>query len=138
MARLSDESPAVMSGSGALHEAGTAEGALSVKTKELVALAIAITVRCDGCIAYHVHDARRWRPSSSSRPSRPEPGDGIPDQRRARRERSTRAQPQRWVGTRARRAPSARVGNDRRSATGRRLRQRASSVGVRAAGGARR
>jgi len=33
------------------------EGALSARTKELIALAIAITVRCDGCIAYHVHDA---------------------------------------------------------------------------------
>jgi AhpD family alkylhydroperoxidase len=35
------------------------EGALSTKVKELIALAIAITVRCDGCIAYHVHDARK-------------------------------------------------------------------------------
>src|SRR5690606_5904806 len=26
-------------------------------TKELIALGIAITVRCDGCIAFHVHDA---------------------------------------------------------------------------------
>ena len=31
----------------------TAEGALSVKTKELIAFAIAISVRCDGCIAHH-------------------------------------------------------------------------------------
>jgi len=30
------------------------EGDLSVKVKELIALAIAITVRCDGCIAHHV------------------------------------------------------------------------------------
>lgn len=30
------------------------EGVLSVKMKELIALAIAITVRCDGCIAHHV------------------------------------------------------------------------------------
>lgn len=27
------------------------------KTKELIALGIAVTVRCDGCIAFHVHDA---------------------------------------------------------------------------------
>ena len=26
------------------------------KIKELIALAIGITVRCDGCIAFHVHD----------------------------------------------------------------------------------
>ncbi len=25
--------------------------------KELIALAIGISVRCDGCISYHVHDA---------------------------------------------------------------------------------
>ncbi|MDO6518187.1 alkylhydroperoxidase AhpD family core domain-containing protein [Zobellia uliginosa] len=40
-----------------LHKASTAEGVLSSKTKELIALGIAITVRCDGCIAFHVHDA---------------------------------------------------------------------------------
>jgi AhpD family alkylhydroperoxidase len=39
-----------------LHEAATADGVLSRKTKELIALAIGISVRCDGCIAYHVHD----------------------------------------------------------------------------------
>jgi len=33
------------------------EGALDAKTKELMALAIAVAVRCDGCIAFHVHDA---------------------------------------------------------------------------------
>lgn len=40
-----------------LHKASTAEGVLTTKTKELIALGIAITVRCDGCIAFHVHDA---------------------------------------------------------------------------------
>jgi AhpD family alkylhydroperoxidase len=30
---------------------------LSARVKELIALAIGITVRCDGCIACHVHDA---------------------------------------------------------------------------------
>lgn len=34
-----------------------ADGVLSAKVKELIALGIAITVRCDGCIAFHVHDA---------------------------------------------------------------------------------
>ncbi|MCB9073157.1 MAG: carboxymuconolactone decarboxylase family protein [Bdellovibrionaceae bacterium] len=46
-----------MSGFGQLHAAATVQGALCTKTKELIALAIAITVRCDGCITYHVHDA---------------------------------------------------------------------------------
>ncbi|MFO0668156.1 MAG: carboxymuconolactone decarboxylase family protein [Polyangiaceae bacterium] len=34
-------------------------GALDAKTRELVALAVAVTVRCDGCIATHVELARR-------------------------------------------------------------------------------
>ena len=57
MERFGAESPGVMGGFGQLHKAAIADGALSSKTKELIALAIGITVRCDGCIAYHVHDA---------------------------------------------------------------------------------
>ena len=41
---------------GALHEASCAPGALDTKTKELIALAIAVAARCDGCIAFHTHD----------------------------------------------------------------------------------
>ena len=33
------------------------DGALHGKVKEMMALAISIVVGCDGCIAYHVHDA---------------------------------------------------------------------------------
>ena len=40
-----------------MHEASLKPGALDTKTKELIALGIAITVRCDGCISFHVHDA---------------------------------------------------------------------------------
>ncbi len=40
-----------------LHKAAGSDGALDAKTKELMALAIGIAVRCDGCIAFHVHDA---------------------------------------------------------------------------------
>jgi len=57
MARLGEEAPGVMGGFAQLHSTSTAEGALSTKVKELIALAIGITVRCDGCLAYHVHDA---------------------------------------------------------------------------------
>ena len=57
MAQLAAEAPGVMEGFGKLHQASTEDGALDKKTKELIALAIGITVRCDGCIAYHVHDA---------------------------------------------------------------------------------
>src|SRR6056297_1435973 len=59
MEKLGLALPEVMQGFGALHEASTRAGALDGKTKELIALGIAITVRCDGCIAFHVHDALR-------------------------------------------------------------------------------
>ncbi|NNN21179.1 MAG: carboxymuconolactone decarboxylase family protein [Acidimicrobiales bacterium] len=35
------------------------EGALSTKSKELIALAIAVVKRCDGCIAAHAKGAHR-------------------------------------------------------------------------------
>ena len=41
----------------ALHQGTMKEGALDVKTKELIALGIAIAIRCDGCIAYHMNAA---------------------------------------------------------------------------------
>jgi len=57
MDKLGVAIPEVMQGFGALHEASIKAGALESKTKELIALGIAITVRCDGCISFHVHDA---------------------------------------------------------------------------------
>jgi len=57
LAALGGDIPATMSGFGALHRSAVVDAALSVRTKELIALAIAVAVRCDGCIAYHVHDA---------------------------------------------------------------------------------
>jgi len=49
--------PDTMKGFNAMHKANASDSALTAKTKELIALGIAITVRCDGCIAFHVHDA---------------------------------------------------------------------------------
>lgn len=57
VANLGGDMPETMSGFAALHKSAVADGKLSARTKELVALGIAIAVRCDGCIAYHVHDA---------------------------------------------------------------------------------
>jgi AhpD family alkylhydroperoxidase len=51
--------PDVYKGFGALHHAAFAAGALDVKTKELIALAIAVIERCDGCIASHAEGAAR-------------------------------------------------------------------------------
>jgi AhpD family alkylhydroperoxidase len=37
----------------ALSQAATRPGALDRKTKELIALALGVAARCDGCIGYH-------------------------------------------------------------------------------------
>lgn len=49
----------VMSGFAALHAAAMADGALPGRIKELMALAIGIASNCEGCIAFHVHDAMK-------------------------------------------------------------------------------
>ncbi|MFM0036224.1 carboxymuconolactone decarboxylase family protein [Paraburkholderia strydomiana] len=46
--------PELMTAFGQLAAAGTKDGALDRKTRELVALGIAIACRCDDCIAFHV------------------------------------------------------------------------------------
>ena len=43
-----------LQGFGQLARAAMAEGAISVKHKELMALAIGITQRCSGCVGFHV------------------------------------------------------------------------------------
>ena len=57
LARLGRELPGPMSGFARLHKKAVESGALDGKTKELMALAISIAVHCDGCVAYHMHDA---------------------------------------------------------------------------------
>ena len=54
---LSTHLPEPMEAFRRLHKTTTQDGALSRKTKELIALSTAMTVNCDGCIAYHVKDA---------------------------------------------------------------------------------
>jgi AhpD family alkylhydroperoxidase len=49
--------PEVYDGFSELHKAAFADGAIDKKTKELIALAISIAVRCDGCIASHARGA---------------------------------------------------------------------------------
>jgi AhpD family alkylhydroperoxidase len=49
--------PEVYSAFGELHKVAMAEGSLDKKTKELIALAIGISSRCDGCIANHARGA---------------------------------------------------------------------------------
>ncbi len=56
---LRESTPAVYQGFQELSRAAFASGALEAKTKELIALAIAVIERCDGCIASHAQSAAR-------------------------------------------------------------------------------
>jgi AhpD family alkylhydroperoxidase len=51
--------PDVYDGYRRMHSAAYAAGALDQKTKELIALAIAVSKECDGCIAAHARGAVR-------------------------------------------------------------------------------
>jgi AhpD family alkylhydroperoxidase len=49
--------PRIYAGYKELHDSALAAGALDARTKELIALAIAVSKECDGCIAAHAHAA---------------------------------------------------------------------------------
>jgi AhpD family alkylhydroperoxidase len=51
---LSKEVPETVRGFGMMGKAAKTDGALSEKTKEFIALGIAIATRCDSCIGFHV------------------------------------------------------------------------------------
>ncbi len=57
MGKVDNEAPQTMAAFSRLHQPTVGQGALLAKVKELIALAIGINVHCDGCVAYHVHDA---------------------------------------------------------------------------------
>ena len=57
MGELGSKIPATMKSFGDLHHASMKEGSLASKIKELIALGIAIAIRCEGCIVAHVKDA---------------------------------------------------------------------------------
>ncbi|MFH2056354.1 MAG: carboxymuconolactone decarboxylase family protein [bacterium] len=59
MGELRAQLPDTMAAYSNLQQAATRKGALDTKTKELIALAIGITLRCDGCITFHIYDAMR-------------------------------------------------------------------------------
>jgi AhpD family alkylhydroperoxidase len=56
---LSEAIPDTWAGFARMHQSAVAGGALPAKTKELIALAIAVVKHCDGCIAYHAKAAAR-------------------------------------------------------------------------------
>jgi len=59
LASLRKAQPEAIQGFGQLAKAAMAAGALSEKSKELMALAIGITQHCSGCIGFHVKALHR-------------------------------------------------------------------------------
>jgi AhpD family alkylhydroperoxidase len=57
IAKLRQGAPDPMRGFSQLAREALKPGALDVKTKELIAIAIAIAARCDGCVGFHVKAA---------------------------------------------------------------------------------
>ncbi len=60
MANLRKEMPEAAPAFGALAKSAIAPGVLDSRTKELIALAIGITARCDGCLAFHAKAAKKY------------------------------------------------------------------------------
>jgi AhpD family alkylhydroperoxidase len=56
---LRSSTPDVMKAFGELGRSATADGALDAKTKELIALALSVAVRCDPCIGFHTQALAR-------------------------------------------------------------------------------
>lgn len=52
-------SPGTVQGYVALSQAGGKTNLLDAKTRELIALAAAVSLRCDGCITVHAEEARK-------------------------------------------------------------------------------
>ncbi len=57
--QLKESVPDVMTSFNALGKAALAPGAIDAKTKELIALAIGVAARCDGCLGYHTQALAR-------------------------------------------------------------------------------
>ena len=55
--KLGQLSPGSVAGYVTASEAGAQTGYLDAKTRELIALAVAVTTRCDGCLAVHSEKA---------------------------------------------------------------------------------
>ncbi|MGA8297341.1 MAG: carboxymuconolactone decarboxylase family protein [Acidimicrobiales bacterium] len=56
---LRERIPGVYAGFVAIDHAGMPDGALTEKVKQLIALAIAVTRECDGCVASHAKAAAK-------------------------------------------------------------------------------
>src|SRR5712664_4166639 len=65
IAEIAKAAPDLVRGYRMLASSRATSSALDAKTRELVALAVAVTLRCDGCITTHVELARKQGASSS-------------------------------------------------------------------------
>ncbi|GAB7527329.1 carboxymuconolactone decarboxylase family protein [Paraburkholderia sp. 2C] len=59
VSRMAKLSPDTIKGYGQLGAANAKQGMLDRKTRELISLAVAISLRCDGCITVHTTEARK-------------------------------------------------------------------------------
>jgi AhpD family alkylhydroperoxidase len=59
MRQLRAGTPDTMKAFSAMAQAATQAKALDTKTKELIAVGIAVAMRCDPCISFHVESARK-------------------------------------------------------------------------------
>jgi AhpD family alkylhydroperoxidase len=59
LSRFRKEAAVPMAGFDAMAKSAMAEGVLSALNKELIATAIAVATRCDGCVGYHVRSLVR-------------------------------------------------------------------------------
>ncbi|CCJ91292.1 carboxymuconolactone decarboxylase family protein [Cronobacter turicensis] len=57
--RFGNSQPDFMKGIGAMESAYASTGHLDAKTHELIALAVAVTTRCDGCLSVHAEAAAK-------------------------------------------------------------------------------
>lgn len=55
---FAEQNPPMSAAFKGLNGAQTGNGALDAKTRELIAMAVAVTTRCDGCIGAHAAAAR--------------------------------------------------------------------------------
>lgn len=58
---LQKETPELFAGFNTMGQAAKKSGALSEKTKELIALGIAVSTRCESCIGFHVKSLVRLK-----------------------------------------------------------------------------
>ena len=72
--KLRKDIPDTMQAFSALAQAATRDGALDKKTKELIALALGVAARCDGCIGFHTEALVRTRRQSSGSRGSPRHG----------------------------------------------------------------